>query len=391
MTFSWSPPGRAQASPAPLVKHVLYYFDGPKMVLAVDGRGRQLLGVAADEDEEGIVRWVFAPAPPERVVSLLKTRTGLRALFESGAIEIYDIGEPWNAVGAWTLTLDDVPEELLPEPEAELPELADHERDGLLAEQNRLVEQRSRVARTRMLFEGRPVRGRRGISAAFAGEALSGYQAIVSLAYGYRRKGGLRSTGPIPERGGSTLVLTDLPRGSVGFELVEDVEQERVLPTDLSEVVADVGALLDAAASSDSAYAEAVADFDHRIVTALNDFLGKLKKAEATMKLDVQGREYLFDAARLAEAVERTASAPREDYDRPMVGTLIGFLPTDRRFELQAPDRIIKGKIARDADAGAIASYFQKGCTAHLHVVTVERLGQTAEAFTLVSVEAPTA
>ena len=388
MTFAWSPAARAQAFPAPVVKSVLYYFDGPKMVLAFDARGRQLLGVAADEDDVGTVRWVFAPAAPERVVSLLKTGTGLRALFESGTVEIHDIEPPWASARAWAVGPDEVPEELLPEPDAELPKLAELVRDALLVEQSRLIEQRSRVARTKMLFGGGPVRDRLGIQATFAGDALSGYQALVSLAYGHRRKGKLRSTGPIPDRGGSTLVVTDMPRGSVGFELVEDIEQERVLPSDLSEVVAEVGALFDAAASSDSAFAESVADFDQRIVAALNDFLGKLKKAEATMKLDVQGKEYLFDAARIAEAVERTASAPREENDRPLVGTLIGFLPTDRRFELETSDRIIKGKVARDADPAAIASLFQKRCTAHLHVVTVERSGQTAEAFTLVSVEA---
>ena len=394
MTFAWSPTGRAQASPAPVVKHVLYYFDGPKMVLAVDARGRQLLGVAADEDEDGIERWVFAPAAPERLVSLLKTRNGLRSFFETGLIELHDLGKPWASVSAWTLSPDDLPEDLLPELQAVLPELEDHVRDALLAEQARIVEQRYRVGRTRMLFEGRPVRGRRGISANFAGDALSGYQAIVSLAYGHRKKGALRSTGPIPERGDSTLVLTELPRGSVGFELVEDVEQERVLPTDLSEVVADVGVLFDAAASSDAAYAESVADFDQRVVAALNDFLGKVKKAEATMKLEVQGREYVFDAARIAEAIERTASAPKEEVDRPVIGTLIGLLPMDRRFELQAADRILKGKVTRDADAESVASmasYFQKRCTAHLHVVTVERLGQITEAYTLFSVEAPPA
>jgi len=134
-----------------------------------------------------------------------------------------------------------------------------------------------------------------------------------------------------------------------------------VLPTDLSEVVADVGGLFDAAVSSDAAYAESVADFDQRVVAAVNDFLAKVKNADATMKLEVQGREYAFDAARIAEAIERTASAP---------------------------------KVTRDADAESVASmasWFQKRCTAHLHVVIVERLGQTTEAYTLVSVEPPPA
>jgi hypothetical protein len=371
------------------VKRVLYEFDGPKMVLAVDGRGRQLLGVAADEDTDGIVRWVFAPAAPERVASLLATRAGLRELFEHGMLEICDFAPPWTAVRAWTVEAGEVPEDLLPAADAELPELSEVARDELVAEQARWIEQRSRVARTSLLFDGRPVRERRGISAGFAGEALSGYQAIVALAYGHRRKGGLRSTGPIPEREGSNLMLIDMPRGSVGFELVEDVEQERIVPTDLSEIVGEVGALLDAAASSDAAYAECVAGFDQRIVASLNHFLWTLKRAEATMKLEVQGHEYTFDAPRIAEAVERTASAPREEDDRPVVGKLIGFLPTDGRFELDVDGRILKGRVMRGVDTESIASFFQKRCTAHLHVVTVERLGQTTEAFTLVRVEAP--
>ncbi|MGH7269898.1 MAG: hypothetical protein ACREJ3_05655, partial [Polyangiaceae bacterium] len=88
---------------APTVKHVLYYFDGPKMVLALDESGRQLLGVAADEDEEGTTRWVFAPAPPERIVSLLKTRAGLRGFFESGQVQVFDIkGQEETSARSWS-------------------------------------------------------------------------------------------------------------------------------------------------------------------------------------------------------------------------------------------------------------------------------------------------
>jgi len=387
MSFAWSPGGRVQTVPMPTVKHVLYYFDGPKMVLAVDERGRQLLGVAADEDDEGTTRWVFAPAPPERLVPLLNTRTGLRALFDTGIVEVYDVAEPDVPAQSWSLAPDDVPEDLLPEPDAELPELEDGARAQLLAEQLRLVEQRSRVGRTRLYFSGRPVRGRRGISATFASDALRNYQHLVSLAYGYRRKGELRSTGPIPEREASALMLTEMPRGSVGFELVEDAEQERVTPTDLVGVISEVASLLDAAATNDTIYAERVAEFDQRIVGALNDFLSTLKKAEATLKLEAQNREYVFETERIVEAVDRTASTPRKEDDRPVTGKLIGFLPTDLRFELETPDRVIKGKISRDADLERLASFFRKRCTAHLQVITVERLGHVAEAFTLESVE----
>jgi len=91
MTFAWSPLARSRALVPPSVRHVLYYFDGPKMVVALDSEGRQVLGVAADEDDDGTTRWVFAPAPPERLAALLRTGAGLRALFQGGPVELHDL------------------------------------------------------------------------------------------------------------------------------------------------------------------------------------------------------------------------------------------------------------------------------------------------------------
>jgi len=98
------------------------------------------LGVAADADDEGTIRWLFAPAPPERMLSLLKTRVGLRALFDGGMIEVYDIQGAWKAIRCWSLAPEDVPEDLLPERGAELPELLDEVRNRLIAEQQRFIE-----------------------------------------------------------------------------------------------------------------------------------------------------------------------------------------------------------------------------------------------------------
>ncbi|WP_437586166.1 hypothetical protein [Sorangium sp. So ce1000] len=77
-------------------------------------RKRQLLGIAADEDDAGVTRWVFAPAPPEQVLALLKTRLGLRGLFESALVEIHDIDPhgTWEQSRSWSVSLDDVPEAL---------------------------------------------------------------------------------------------------------------------------------------------------------------------------------------------------------------------------------------------------------------------------------------
>ncbi|MRG97536.1 hypothetical protein [Polyangium spumosum] len=145
MTFPWMPSTSTQIRPAPAVRHVLYEFDGPKMVLAVDERGRSLLGVAADEDDEGTTRWIFAPAPPERVLVLLETRAGLRGFFEVGEIEVFDIRPRWDAIRSWSLSPGEVPEALLPDRDAALPELVAEVRERLLAEQRR-PDPKARVA-----------------------------------------------------------------------------------------------------------------------------------------------------------------------------------------------------------------------------------------------------
>ena len=77
MTFDWNPATRATKIAPPSINHVLYFFDGPKMVLAIDARERQVLGVAADEDDDGTTRWVFAPAPPDKVKEIVATGVGV--------------------------------------------------------------------------------------------------------------------------------------------------------------------------------------------------------------------------------------------------------------------------------------------------------------------------
>jgi hypothetical protein len=114
--------------------------------------------------------------------------------------------------------------------------------------------------------------------------------------------------------------------------------------------------------------------------------------APAPLKLEVSHREYAFDEKRLADAVDRTASTPRQEDDRPVLGTLIGLLPTDHRFEFRTEAGVLlKGKVARETDAESLVVFFQKPCLAHLRVITVERFGETAEAFMLVHAEAPPA
>ena len=280
MSFSRSPSLRPELNrPPPRIRHVLYEYDGPKLVLAVDEHERQVIGVAVDENlEERVTRWVFAPAAPAEVVALLEGGTGLRELFTKGTVRIFDLG-PKETSLLWELDGASLADELLPDADATLPELIPAAREQLLSEQRRLANEQHRLARAELLFDGWPIVGRQGINASFAAAAVTGYQELVSMAYGSRRKGGLGAAGPIPYRGESTLYLVGMPRGSVGFALQEIVEQGQTAPSGLAEVVSDVGALIDAAASGDQELAENVSDFEHRVVSTLKEFISVIHKA----------------------------------------------------------------------------------------------------------------
>lgn len=399
MTFSWSPSVPPQSGgQAPRLRCVLYEYDGPKLVLAVDDRDRQVLGVAVDEAfEQGITRWVFAPAPPAKIVGLLEGATGLRELFTQGEVCVFDLTADGEAIQSWGLDGASLPDALLPDADADLPELTPAAYEGLLAEQRRLANEQQRLARATLLFDGRPVVGRRGISASFTAATLGKYQDLVSMEYGSRRKrssgrkGSLGPTGPIPDRGASTLYLVDMPRGSVGFALQEITEQPLLVPSELAEVVSDVGTLIEAAAAGDQELAETVADFEPRVVSTLKELFSLVHKAEATFRLVSNDRTYHFDAEGIRMAVERTATEPTEEPDLRFPGTLSGYLPDARQFEFReaSTGEVIKGRIARGANLDEIRRWLDKPGVARMRVVTVTRGARKSHAFTLLGIEPP--
>jgi hypothetical protein len=390
MTFSWTPPAPVLAgAQVPHIRHVLYEFDGPKMVIAVDETDRQLLGIAADEsDDMEVTRWLFAPMPPEAFLALLDGRRTLREFFTDQQVWVVDVDRQWTSVSQWNVDGAVLPDTLLPEEDAHLPELTPEFQDQLVAQQARWAEQRSRLARTRLFFDGKPVIGRRAISADFAATALWQYQNLVSVSYSARVRGELPSRGRIPDRESSTLYLTDMPRGSVGFELVEHSTQAPSGPTLLAEVVSDVGELIESAASGDQVFAEAIAEFDPRVHPALREFFGALKKAEASFRLEVMDRRYVFDTERIRIAAERTAVDPHEEEQRVIPGVLLGYLPTYRQFEFRhETGEILRGRISRELNLDQLRNWVDKPCIAHMRIVTVFRGGnRETQAFTLLRV-----
>lgn len=127
------------------------------------------------------------------------------------------------------------------------------------------------------------------------------------------------------------------------------------------------------------------ADFDDRVRGAIHDLFTLMQKRGATLHLQACGRDYHFDDGRIIEAAKRTGSAVSET-EREFSGRLIGFLPTDRRFELATETRVIKGKLAADVDTESIAGWFGKSCVAHLRITSVPRPSGLTEAFSLLEI-----
>lgn len=371
---------------APETRHVLYEYDGPKLTLAVDDQGRQVLGVFADElvDEASsarVERWLFAPATPKQVIALLEGHTSLRAFFTQDIVTVMDMSP--EGPRSWDVRGASLPDDLLPDADAPLPELTQAFRSALFTEQLRALR-----ARTALLFDGRPVVGTRGISATFAALALSKYQELVSTAYGSRR-GSLGATGPLPYKNESTLHIVDMPRGSVGFALEELVEPEAVAMTELAEVVSEVGSLIDAAATDDQQLADIAGGFESRVMSALRDLFSLLNKSEATLRLTSNDRAYRFDAERIKMAVERTTS-DIEEVELDFRGILQGYLPSTRQFELlDDHGALIKGRVGRGLSMNEIKPLFEMPCVARMRVVTVRRGGRGTHAFTMLAISTP--
>lgn len=371
---------------APVTRHVLYEYDGPKLTLAVDDQGRQVLGVFADEivheiSSARVERWLFAPATPSQVIALLEGRTSLRAIFTQEIITVMDMSP--EGPRSWDVRGASLPDDLLPDPDASLPELTQAFRTALFTEQFLAMR-----ARTALMFDGRPVIGTQGISATFAASALLKYQELVSIAYGNRR-GSLGATGPIPRKHESMLHIVDMPRGSVGFALEELAEPEVVAPTELAEVVSEVGALIDAAATDDQQLADIAGGFESRVMSALRDLFSLLNKSEATLRLTSNDRAYRFDAERIKMAVERTTS-DIEEVELDFRGILQGYLPSTRQFELlDDHGALIKGRVGRGLNMDELKPRFEMPCVARMRVVTVRRGGRSTHAFTMLSIAAP--
>lgn len=249
-----------------------------------------------------------------------------------------------------------------------------------------------------LFFGGRPVTGSHGIESEFAGAAVTKFQDLVAKVLA-QDSGVLGQRGVVPNKGASTLHITNIVRGSFGFQLEEMREQEQLVDTSLKTAVDETLLLLDAFGEPDEErFQEAVATLDQRVLGTAREFFDLMRQGGATLRLVAGEVDHSYGAEAVGRAAERATSTTVEDLEEVVVGQLAGVLPDAHQFEFRAAgDRgVLRGRVDRAIEPNTLAQFNRDWVNvmarAHLRVKRVLRNDiLTRESFVLTRLDSEVA
>ncbi|WP_355608937.1 hypothetical protein RZV17_09680 [Xanthomonas cannabis] len=200
-----------------------------------------------------------------------------------------------------------------------------------------------------LFFGGRPVIGTRGIETEFGGSAVAKFQDIIAKVMAHEA-GRLGQRGVVPNKGASSLHITNVVRGSFGFLLEEIQDQAEMLDAPLKQAVEETSRMLSAFGEPDEEeYRTAVEDIDQRVLSTAREFFDLMKSNGATLRVVAGDRDNSFGPEAVSRAAERAQSTSVEERDEFIHGQLSGTLPDAHQFEFrrQTDGVAIRGKIVR--------------------------------------------
>ena len=213
------------------------------------------------------------------------------------------------------------------------------------------------TASATLFFGGRPVTGMRGIESKFATSAVATFQDLVAMVVA-QKAGTLSRRGAVANRESSTLYITSLARGSVGFILEEMRPQANLTDTPLIEAVNEATELLEAFGTSDEEhFQDWLEATDQRILGSAGKLFDLLRRNGATLRLVTDDTDHAFGVQAVRRAAKRAKSTTTRTDKRTVRGQLAGVLPEARRFEFRRDDsgEVIAGKIAATLEAHMLA------------------------------------
>jgi hypothetical protein len=254
------------------------------------------------------------------------------------------------------------------------------------------------LASAALFFGGQPVVGTRGIESEFAGNVVNKFQDFISKVLA-QEAGGLGQRGVVPNKGASTLHITNIVRGSFGFLLEEVRPQQQMVDTSLKRAVEQATSLLDAFGEPDEErFRTAVETIDERVLRTAGEFFDLMRQNGATLRLVIEETEKSFGAEAVARAAERATSTTVEDHEETIRGQLAGVLPEGHQFEFRTSDTrgTIRGRVDRTLSSERLAEFNRTwvnvDAMVRVHVKRVIRNGTVVrETFVLHALEHPTA
>jgi hypothetical protein len=254
--------------------------------------------------------------------------------------------------------------------------IALEERQKEMHEQIQALPLGSKEARSVLFFSGEPVHGGIGIDASFASRVLEPFQSMVMADYADRCHGVVGTRGRRPGEADSRLLLTALPRGSVGLELTRAESEELFEERELADTLAHVTSLIQAAAKSDEDFASELNQTAPRVIQNLREFLEVISKGKAGLRLESGDLRCEMSPTQANDAFNRVSNTVTKEEEVNLLGIFKGVLLESWRFDFVTNDNLkIGGRIDENLTEEQVANlaqaYFNKRCAAGLLKTTV--------------------
>lgn len=232
-----------------------------------------------------------------------------------------------------------------------------------------------------VFFGGSPVQGSRGVIADFAGQAVTRIQDLVAKQFANLERGAMAGVGPIPLRGNSSLLLTEIARGSVGLVLEEAESNESLTQSELSVAIHKVAVDIKETSQVDpTGFEELLGEIDPRYFSALTELFRLFDDARATVRFVETDQDFELDNQAIHRGRERTEAAITNDHDDVRFTGRLYLLPTQRKFELTVvgSGETIHGNVSREFASANLAQLRAENVVNHdwmvkLKVRTINR------------------
>ncbi|MBB5040280.1 hypothetical protein [Prosthecobacter dejongeii] len=234
----------------------------------------------------------------------------------------------------------------------------------------------TKEARALLLFSGGPVQGSLGIDARFAGRVLEPFQSMVMADYADRWHGVVGTRGSRFGEANSRLLLTSLPRGSFGMELVRAESDEMFEEEQLADTLTHITKLVIAASTSDEDFASELDQTGPRVIVGLKNFLDVIEKGKAGLKLESGDSRCEMNPHQASEAFRRVAGTFTNEENIQIIGVFRGALLESWKFDFVDKDGYkISGKISDtltpEQAFNLSKEFYNKDCIATILKTTV--------------------